>query len=863
MQSQASLAARGGDNLVYHGMKFTGDLRGLMFEAEVEQRFQNPGEKNLEVAYTFPLSWGAVLLGMEAVLGGTHLSGVAVEKKEAEARYEETLSEGNAAIMLEKNRDGSYTVNLGNLAAGEECVVKFRYAQLLRFEQRGMRLVIPSVIAPRYGDPVRDGGLMPHQAAGHDLLAEYPLEMEIRLHGVLMQARVASPSHPVRMESRLDALVVTLARNAALDRDFVLVLDKLEHDTLVVAGKDMAQEGRYAVLASFCPRLTAPSESPSALPPELEDAATADPPAALVKILVDCSGSMSGDSIAAARAALVEVVAQLRSGDKFSLSRFGSDVEHRSRGLWKAEEPSRSSAREWCLGLQADMGGTRMKEALASTFKLNHATAAGSACDVLLVTDGEIYAIDGVIAAARRSGHRIFAVGIGSSPAEGNLRRLAEATGGACDFVAPGEEAQPAILRMFARLRSPQVNDLAISWPDGMEPDWVSPVSEALFDGDTLNVFALTRNLPAGEIRLNGKLAATGKPVTVAHATFAGELADDATISRLAAATRCAVVEDDEDDEDDKADKDAAHLAVAYQLVTEHTNFLMLHARAEGDKAADMPELHKVAQMTPAGWGGMGSSVRESCRRMKSSVMERRIPMESRYQINCFMDSDSDSSADQEPSFSEMTNSALQSLSPREQEIVRMRYGLNETGKEYTLKEVGEIFHVTRERIRQIEEKALLKLRSPYRSNKLRECADFTSVGGDTDRHTGLTPLGLSARLRQNPHDNWQERISFSDTYILYDWLNCIVVGDIGVADRHDAQRAFMFLLSLPEVREALENGEKPFQTRKDAILAAIASAVADGRLDEQGKAAALAIVEDLADMTATEWPQAVLGDSM
>jgi RNA polymerase primary sigma factor len=75
----------------------------------------------------------------------------------------------------------------------------------------------------------------------------------------------------------------------------------------------------------------------------------------------------------------------------------------------------------------------------------------------------------------------------------------------------------------------------------------------------------------------------------------------------------------------------------------------------------------------------------------------------------------------------EVTNSALQSLSPREQEIVRMRYGLNETGKEYTLQEVGEIFQVTRERIRQIEEKALLKLRSPYRSNKLREFAGFVS----------------------------------------------------------------------------------------------------------------------------------------
>jgi RNA polymerase primary sigma factor len=72
----------------------------------------------------------------------------------------------------------------------------------------------------------------------------------------------------------------------------------------------------------------------------------------------------------------------------------------------------------------------------------------------------------------------------------------------------------------------------------------------------------------------------------------------------------------------------------------------------------------------------------------------------------------------------DVTKSALNMLSPREQQIVRMRYGLTETGKEYTLQEVGEVFQVTRERIRQIEERALMKLRNPYSSNKL---LDFVS----------------------------------------------------------------------------------------------------------------------------------------
>jgi RNA polymerase primary sigma factor len=67
----------------------------------------------------------------------------------------------------------------------------------------------------------------------------------------------------------------------------------------------------------------------------------------------------------------------------------------------------------------------------------------------------------------------------------------------------------------------------------------------------------------------------------------------------------------------------------------------------------------------------------------------------------------------------EVTDSALQYLSPREQQILRMRYGLDEAGKEHTLQEVGDVFQLSRERIRQIEDKALIKLRIPLHAHKL------------------------------------------------------------------------------------------------------------------------------------------------
>ena len=67
----------------------------------------------------------------------------------------------------------------------------------------------------------------------------------------------------------------------------------------------------------------------------------------------------------------------------------------------------------------------------------------------------------------------------------------------------------------------------------------------------------------------------------------------------------------------------------------------------------------------------------------------------------------------------EQTASVLRSLTPREERVIKMRFGVGD-GSEHTLEEVGQNFSVTRERIRQIEAKALRKLRHPSRSRKLR-----------------------------------------------------------------------------------------------------------------------------------------------
>ena len=103
--------------------------------------------------------------------------------------------------------------------------------------------------------------------------------------------------------------------------------------------------------------------------------------------------------------------------------------------------------------------------------------------------------------------------------------------------------------------------------------------------------------------------------------------------------------------------------------------------------------------------------------------LETPIGEEEDSHLGDFIQDDEASQPSEEASYTllrEQLEDVLATLTPREEEVLRMRFGLRD-GKPHTLEEVGKEFDVTRERIRQIESKALRKLRHPTRSKKLRD----------------------------------------------------------------------------------------------------------------------------------------------
>ena len=603
-QEITQLRSREGIAATLQSVHIEGRLDGLLLSMKARQHYENKGTDNLEAVYTFPLPWGATLLGLNAEIDGHRLQGTVLEKKEAAQRYEKAIDEGDTPIMVERSARGLYTANLGNLKPGEVAVIEIEYAQLLRFEQGQIRITLPTTVAPRYGDACKTGGLAAHASVDASLWVEYPLSVKVTLVGDIALAAVQCPSHAVTLQRQESTLEVSLTQGGFLDRDFVVLLEGLRGQSFAAVAADGDQ---FCVLASFCPDLPAQTREPL-----------------LLKILVDCSGSMGGDSMTAARKALHEVLTELDDLDWISYSRFGSQVAHDTPGLVPCSGANIQKVARCIAGTNADLGGTEMHAALLSTFNqstgrdwkslLGSKVVPDLSRDVLLITDGDIWDVERVIASAQACDHRVFAIGVGSAPAESLLREVAERTGGACELVSVNQSVAEVIMRMFRRMRSPRCANVAVDW--GQEVVWQSAMPAALYGGDTLHLCARMARAPEapptlGWVAKNTSMQSHALQLHITTPQCLPRLVAAAQITDLTHAISHLHRVRSMVDPDMLQAKIAQSLKLAlqYQLVTDQTNLILVHVREEHNKAEGLPALDKIAHMQAAGWGGLGSVV--------------------------------------------------------------------------------------------------------------------------------------------------------------------------------------------------------------------------------------------------------------
>lgn len=554
----------------------TGDVQGVLFSSVISQEYENATDKNLEIIYTFPTGFRTVLLGMDAKIGEKELTGVVVEKNEAEEKYEQAVEKGDSAIMAQRSADGLYTANLGNIAAGEKVIVNLKCAQLLNFVKGRVRLSIPTVIDDYYGDQRSQGGLAPHERVTTDPGASYGFDVKLRVLGELARGEITSPTYPITVEREGGEALVRLAPGAVMNRDFVLVMSGSDQPSSALYIKD---KDEYMIAASFAPSMSAEALAPLNL-----------------KILVDCSGSMNGGRIEQAKKGLNKILNLLQPEDRVSYTRFGSKVVQEIGSLELCDAATLKKLAKRVKKTDANLGGTEMASAISAVFKIKGGGEERG--DVLLITDGDVWDVENIVEKAKKSGQRVFTVGVGMALGENLLRRLAEGTGGACELVTEAEDMAEAIARVTQRMRGAIAKDISVDW--GTTPTWQSPNPKIIYDGETVTLFAQTKSEPTRKPILKWKINGEAREARCASL----EKSVNDSLLRIGIYYKL----------QDATKKEKLRLALDYQLVTSLTSLILVYERPDGEKLKDLPTVQNTPQMRVKG------------RRMGGALLNRMTP---------------------------------------------------------------------------------------------------------------------------------------------------------------------------------------------------------------------------------------------
>ncbi len=580
--SNSELVGLGGQRVALVSVHATGELNGLLLRMKIRQLYRNTTDDNIETVYTFPMAWGTTLLGLKVELNGRTMTGVVLGKADAEEKYEQAIENGDTPVMLEWAGKNLYTANIGNLVPGDEAVIEIEYGQILNVKNGGVRITVPTTLAPRYGEARTLTELAAHHFYGMNPLSEYKFHLNLIIPAPFTQGRISCPSHSIRKTTEGENLLVKLNRKAMLDRDFVLSIEKLDGMAFSVSCADPTEPGKYVALTSFSP------DSPN---PRLTDRVPLK-----LKILIDCSGSMAGDSMAQARSALSALVDILTPEDAVSFSKFGAQTANILGELTRCTPDYIDDLKKEVHRLDAVMGGTEMNRAIQRVLAIKDERGElPETASILLITDGEIWNIEEVVATVRVARHRIFAVGVGSAPAESLLQDLALVSGGHCTMVSPKEDMRKSVLELVSRMRS--TNFLEVQARYDAHSSWQSPNPFITMAGDMIHHWTKLDSEPSKLAELSWKCHDEKLESQTRHATGLPHMQNtaDGILARMFAAQYSL----------DSTDEEVVMaIALKYQLVTRFTNFFLVFQRPEDDKPKRLPSLQQIEHMQAAGWMG-------------------------------------------------------------------------------------------------------------------------------------------------------------------------------------------------------------------------------------------------------------------
>ena len=435
------------------------DVKVVNFTAEVTitQNFVNCEAAPIECLYHFPVEEEAAVTDFTAQLEGRTIRTEVKEKVEARADYDRAVANHQTAVLLEEIKQDIFQVRVGQLSPGAGCEVRLTYLTELPVEEKRTRLTLPTTVAPRF-IPASDDSAEARKIASikHDFHS--PVKMSLSL-AVVMQSEIlsiTSPSHQIQVTERArhhDYHLHTArleSTTAAMDRDLIVLIESDQpcQPKVMVERND---DGSLLAMLTLVP-----------------DFQLRDQPIEAV-FLVDCSGSMAGQSMNLAREALLVFLHSLPASSYFNVFIFGSRHQSLFPDSRRYDDDNLREAKVSCEGISANLGGTEVFTPLKTI--LQQPVKVGLARQVFVLTDGQVSNSVDCIELVRQhcSNNRLFTLGIGSSADRHLVKGLARAGEGTAVFTSQGEEITPKVMTQLKNAMQPCISDVKLKWPHSQE----------------------------------------------------------------------------------------------------------------------------------------------------------------------------------------------------------------------------------------------------------------------------------------------------------------------------------------------------------------------------------------------------------
>lgn len=455
-------------------VKITGNVIGKFGSFEIEQVYKNNTKDVLEVGYTFPIVETATVVGFEINVGDKVLKGKCKEKGEAKKEYQKNIVEGNSAYMMEQKTDNIFKISVGKIDKDEVVTVKIQYIDKFETTDNTIQILMPTLVTPRYKSNITN-----KLTYGK---VDYTIDFNINIDKSLNRKSINCPSHTINLidEGQNERVEVL---NYDLSRDFKLLI-QLKNELSSNAITSKTKDGNDIIYLSFMPEILDTYEDS-----EKE-----------YLFIVDVSGSMMGKKIKETKRAVIECLKQLDVGDRFNIIPFESEFEAMNIKSIEYNEENMQKAITYINKLKPE-GGTEILEPIKFALYEKETDKI-----ILLFTDGQVGNEEQIIKFVENNINksRIFPFGIDTNVNSSFIKQLAKAGNGKAELIQPNEKIDNKIIRTFARIQTPLVEEITIDYGNNKVLNEIRE-EKSLFNYEFFNVFAKIEKLQ-DDIQLKGKI---------------------------------------------------------------------------------------------------------------------------------------------------------------------------------------------------------------------------------------------------------------------------------------------------------------------------------------------------------------------